>query len=343
VNPFLILWVLCAFLGSCGALHTTEPSGPSSPASTATQSPSVPSTQVHVHIGPSGLGDLIVRAVQNAQTSVYVTLYLLTSDETIDALVQKHREGKDVRVLLNRDFPSNNSTSNTDAFRTLAQAGVDVKWAPTYFTYTHQKSFMIDHHTAWITTMNMTPSSFKKNREVLIENTEKDDVQQAEAVFMADFEGRASTTYGGLLVAPQASPNDTAMGRLLALITQAKTDVMLEAETLTDDSIVAALLARSAAGVDVRVLLSSSGDNDAERNAIAVLKQHNIVVKTLATPYLHLKMCIADARTAYAGSANFTTNSLTRNRELGVLTDNTQAVQTLVNIFEGDFTKATQL
>ena len=66
-------------------------------------------------------------------------------------------------------------------------AGVEVVWAPSRFTYTHEKAVIIDGTSAWIMTMNVTFSSPTANREYLALDTDPDDVAEAEAIFQADF------------------------------------------------------------------------------------------------------------------------------------------------------------
>jgi phosphatidylserine/phosphatidylglycerophosphate/cardiolipin synthase-like enzyme len=55
---------------------------------------------------------------------------------------------------------------------------------------------------------------------------------------------------------------------------------------------------------------------------------------------LHAKAVIADGRAMYVGSENLTTNSLDRNREVGLLLDEPALVTPVLQTTEGDWERA---
>ena len=99
--------------------------------------------------------------------------------------------------MLNQNFPDA-PTSNASVFTQLQNAGVGCVWAPSEFTYTHEKAVIIDGTTAWIMTMNLTFSSPTSNREYLALDTDADDVAEADAIFEADFANTTFTPQGKL-------------------------------------------------------------------------------------------------------------------------------------------------
>src|SRR6516162_4896520 len=76
---------------------------------------------------PSDGGQAVVAAIGSAARSVHMTMYLLSNQAVIDALVAQKRAGREVRVVLNQQFPF--GTANGSAFQTLTAAGVEVVWA----------------------------------------------------------------------------------------------------------------------------------------------------------------------------------------------------------------------
>src|SRR5947209_6900364 len=119
----------------------------------------------------------------------------------VNTLIAKKKAGLDVKVVLNKNFPTT-GTDNTNVFNQLQVNGVSVVWAPAGFTYTHEKSVIVDGTSVWIMTMNVTFSSPTSNREYLALDTDPDDVAEAESVFQADFTNSVAAPSGKLLVAP---------------------------------------------------------------------------------------------------------------------------------------------
>jgi len=301
--------------------------------------PPAATSAVRIIVEPSDRGQALVDAIRAARTKVHVTMYLLTWSTVIDALAAQARAGREVRVVLNQHFPPGVTGSpNQTAYDTLTQAGAQVRWAPSTFTYTHEKCVIVDGATAWIMTMNAAASAPTDNREYLAVDTDSDDVAEAEAIFTADFEGRAITPTGKLVVAPV-----NARPKLVGIIASAKTTLSLEGEELSDRAIVDALAARAAAGVATTVVLPSTGANQAQDQAVARLKAAGARVIGLDRPYVHAKAVVVDGVLGYVGSENFSTGSLLYNRELGVVLGAAAAVRAVADTIAGDAAAGTPL
>jgi phosphatidylserine/phosphatidylglycerophosphate/cardiolipin synthase-like enzyme len=277
-----------------------------------------------------------VSAIQGATTSVHMTMYLLSSTKVIDALIAQSQAKKDVQVLLNQTFPSSgaNAGSNDSVYAQLQKAGVNVKWAPAGFTYTHEKGVMIDAKVAWIMTMNTTESSPTANREYLAVDTDPVDVAEAEQIFASDFADTTLNPKGKLVVSPTNSQNE-----LVALIGMATSTIDMEAEELTATAIVDALTAAAAKGVKVRAVLADASSTD----QAAALKAAGVSLVTYSKLYVHAKSIVVDGKYAYVGSENFSTGSLGSNRELGVLLDTASEVAKVESTTSSDFAGGTAL
>jgi phosphatidylserine/phosphatidylglycerophosphate/cardiolipin synthase-like enzyme len=258
-------------------------------------------------------------------------MYLLTNSTVVSTLISKKKAGLDVKVVLNKNFPTT-GTDNNSVFTQLQSNGVQVVWAPSGFTYTHEKAAIVDGASVWIMTMNVTFSSPTSNREYLALDTDSDDVAVAEQVFQADFTNTSASTTGKLLVAPI-----NARARLLDLIGNAQTKLDLELEELSDSQIFPALVAAHDRGVAVRVVLSDDTPTSAQANAVATIKADGIPVKKLSTPYVHAKAIVADDTLAYVGSENLTQNSLDSNRELGLIVSAASEVAKVEATIDADF------
>ncbi len=79
----------------------------------------------------------IINAIQGATRAVDVEVYELTDTGTINALISDQQAGKQVRVILNENFPTGGN-QNSATFQKLQSAGVAVQWASSTFRYTHE-------------------------------------------------------------------------------------------------------------------------------------------------------------------------------------------------------------
>lgn len=281
---------------------------------------------LRVIVEPSDKGSALLAAIAGAKKSVHVTMYLLTDTNFRNALIARQNAGVEVKVVLNKTFPPGTTIDNQPAYTALGAAGVGVSWAPSTFTYTHEKCVIIDETSAWIMTMNATVSAPTKNREYLVIDTLASHVFEAEAQFAADYASRAFTPTGMLLISPISS-----RARILELISGASSTLDFEDEELSDAQIVTAFCNAKARGVRVRGVLAAGSMSAAELTAIGNLKSCGVTMVSVATPYIHAKAIAADAAKVYVGSENLTAVSLDQNRELGVIITSPSALMVVAN------------
>ena len=321
--------------GADGGTGTKDGGGAGSDASAGTLPPMT--SAVRIIVEPSDRAAALISAIQSATKSVHMTMYLLSNSSIISALIAQQNAGHEVKVLLNKTFPQGQG-SNSTSYNQLMSAGVNVQWAPAGFTLTHEKCVILDGATAWIMTMNATQTSPTDNREYLAVDTDASDVAEAEAIFAADFGNQSLNPSGNLVVAP-----DNARGKLVALVAAATTTIDMEAEELSDTSVVAAMAAGADRGVKVRVVIASGTGSASQQQGIALLKQHGVKLVSISTPYMHAKSIVVDGLYAYVGSENFSTASLQYNRELGVLTNAAAEVAKVASTTASDFASGTPL
>ncbi len=298
---------------------------------------------VSIIVQPSDKGQALIDSMRGAQKSLHVTMYLLTGSNFINAIKDAHAAGRDVKVVLNQNFPFGGN-QNQSAYNNLKAAGVDVVWAPSAYTFTHSKTVIVDGTQAWIMTMNMTFSSPTDNREFLALDTDPADVADLEALFAADHKNAAVQVKGKLLVAPAAATPLDARQRLRQFIDSAATSVLLEGETFSDDIITAALVATKKRGVDVKVVLDGANTpTPAQSDAIKALKAGGIPVVGATSPDIHSKAIVVDGKRAYVGSINFTPTSMLQNREVGLIFEKDSEVKKVEQAIVSDLAKGTPL
>ncbi len=74
--------------------------------------------------------------------------------------------------------------------------------------------------------------------------------------------------------------------------------------------------------------------------AIKMLRERGMDVRTSKKPIIHAKRALVDGRYNYIGSENYSTNSLDENREIGILTKSSpDEKKTFLANFESDCPK----
>ncbi|MCL2726096.1 MAG: phospholipase D-like domain-containing protein [Polyangiaceae bacterium] len=350
LNTVLVLAALSAVLSCNPADLRPSPARPSpsalsdAGASTRAGGAAIARTSsVVIQVEPSDSGAAILSEIEAATKSVHVTMYLLTNRDVQNALISLHDAGKDVRVILNHHFPPNGG-DNLPAFNKLKNAGVDVVWAPSDYTFTHEKAIVIDGAKVLIMTMNLTATSAFSNREYVATDTDADDVADAEAIFEADFAGRTISCDGKLVVSPTETQPVGARDRLKQLIDGATTSLDVEVQSLSETGLTDAIIAAHEANVAVRVVTTAAGareETPAQADALAKLKQAGVPLVGLGDPYVHAKAIVVDDKLVFVGSQNFTATALFYNRELGVVTDAPSEVMKVRDVIASDFQRGT--
>ncbi|MEU8927867.1 phospholipase D-like domain-containing protein [Kitasatospora sp. NPDC048545] len=272
--------------------------------------------------------------IGSAARTVDVTMYELRDTTAVNALIARQCAGVKVRVILDGAHTSVNGS----AYSALKAAGVGVTYSSTAFVYTHQKTVTVDGATSLIMTGNLDSAYYANDRDYGVVDTDANDVAAIERVFAADYARTAVTpTDGDNLV---WSPTD-AQSRLLTLINGARTSLDLEQLEFGDPALVDAVAAAASRGVTVRVVGMNPTSYADEFDQVAAAGAKVVTYSSTTGLYVHAKAIVADYGTAsaevFAGSENFSDNSLNHNRELGLITADSGVLGTVESTFAGDF------
>lgn len=287
-----------------------------------------PRTQApEVFVGYAGLEMRLLGHIGGAKKSLDILMYELSLPSFVDAVIQAHKRGVAVRVILDPD-PEDNAPTK----KQLMDAGVPVRDAPRRFEYAHAKVLLVDGVQAVVMSANMDMFSMDRARNYGVVGRDPKDVADIQAVFNADWTGAADPDMSctRLLISPINS-----LDRLRAHIASAKTELRLEVMYVTERNLVEAVKERIQAGVPTRILMATpnfvSGNAQSAKDLIAAGAQ----VKYFGS--LHAKLVLADG-VAFIGSENLSFTSLTRNREVGLLVGEPEAARAVVAQFERDWT-----
>jgi len=205
------------------------------------------------------------------------------------------------------------------------------------FTNTHQKTITVDNATTAILSLNLQSQYYSTTRDFGIVTNDTADIAAIETTFNMDWaagtpylgtQGASDFSYqpplGDDLVWSPYSTTD-----MLAIINNATASLYIECEEFSATNIISAVAAAAQRGV--KVVFICENESNANTSAFATIKTAgaNVWYYSSSTGfYIHAKTVVADlglpTEAVYMGSINYSSASLTKNRELGVyITGNT--------------------
>ena len=282
-----------------------------------------------------------VRAIDAAKSSIEMTMFHLTDPVVIDALVRAKARGVDVQIILD------GKQKNDKAIDKLAAGGIDAQKSSPAFSITHAKTMIVDRELAFVTAINLT-QDVQRTRDLGVVTHDKDVVAALDELFDVD---RHNARTGGndtprpyvasLVISPSQSRK-----KLEAVIASAKHDLRITVENLGDQDIEHELGAAAARGVKVQVIVPLCDKNPNplyDLPAARALVTAGVDARVMPapespqTPYMHSKMILADGEVAYVGSVNFSANSTTHAREIGIVFRSAAIGAQIRGIFDADW------
>lgn len=329
--------VFCALAGVAFSASYTQGSAPTE------------STHLPQHIQPSlgGIDSLVTEPadgtaplssmIQNASSSIDLVMYELEDPKLEALLAARAKAGIAVRVLLNQGYYGAQSSANMAAFGYFETHGVSVRWTPSYFALTHQKTLVTDNSRALVMTFNLSKQYYGSDRDFGVIDDDAADVAAIEATFDADWNGqKISAPEGDDLVWSPGSRD-----AILSLVNGAQKTLDIYNEEMQDPKVIDALAAAAKRGVVVDIDMTSASEWASAFRTLAAAGVHIRTFDPKAPLYIHAKVVIADESAAFVGSENFSSTSLDLNRELGILIDDPAMIGSLSATFSGDWRKAT--
>jgi cardiolipin synthase A/B len=278
----------------------------------------------------------VIDEIDAASCSIDLTIYLLSDDATIDALVRAEARGVEVRILY-EPAPFGGGVGIVETTEDLADHGVELRSSPADFTFLHAKYLVADGQIAIITNQNLTYSAFESNRELGVVTTVPSDVTTLAGIFEADWSGTTPPAPTGRMI---VSPVN-ARPALLEQIGSANSTIRLYAEVIRDDEIIDALSTAAQQGVTVRVIVNAPRDN-LDTTVYRTLASNGVDVRFAGHIYVHAKGLIVDHRAVVVGSHNPTATSLERNREVSLVIGDPIAVKRATLAFDSDWDRSRQ-
>ncbi|MCX5758771.1 MAG: phospholipase D-like domain-containing protein, partial [Candidatus Hydrogenedentes bacterium] len=244
---------------------------------------------------PFGIDRALVRLIGSAKRSVAAAFYELQLQSIADALIAKHHEGVEVRIVSDSDY------AKRDAVQSCIQAGIPVVF-DNREPFMHDKFCVVDGRAVWTGSTNATENCMYRNdnNSVLIESDRLAEGYSTEFEEMFTdhlFGKRKRTPYpevrvDGTRIECYFSPDDAVQTAIVRDIDGAKTGVDVLAFSFTSEPIAKALAGRIRDGVRVRAVFdkTQAGNGHAQDD---FLRKHGADVRMDGNEYaMHDKVMI---------------------------------------------------
>jgi len=262
----------------------------------------------------------LAAAIDQARASVDVAIYDLNLWSLRDALLDAHRRGVQVRMVVESD------NLDREEVQELIAAGLPI-FGDQREALMHDKFVVIDRYEIWTGSMNFTLNGAYRNNNNLIRirssRLAENYLAEFEEMFTdGDFGAGSpantpytSLTIEGVQVETYFSPDDGTATRILELLFGAQESIYFLAFSFTSDDIAVAMYDAVNRGVDVAGVFETS-QASGQGGEFFNMADAGLKVELDGNPRnMHHKVMIIDQQIVILGSYNFTASAEERNDE----------------------------
>ena len=260
-------------------------------------------------------------AIRLARASVDVAVLQLDLWSIRDALLEAHRDGVKVRLVVESDY------RDSPEIQDLIDAGISVL-GDRREGLMHNKFTIIDRQEVWTGSMNYTITDGYRNNNNLVRIRSKQMAEnytnEFEEMFVDDRFGPGSPantpnpalTVDGTRMEVCFAPDDGCEQKLVKLLSGAEESVQVLAFSFTSDALAEAIIERIEAGVDVSGVMEESQVTSNKGTDFYRLRSAGANLRLDGNPRnMHHKVLIIDDHIAVFGSYNFSFYAESRNDE----------------------------
>jgi cardiolipin synthase len=299
----------------------------------------------HTHqrllVMPEDGGQAVVDLITSTSQQLLLKQFKLESPAVLDALLEAHRRGVEVRAMLN-PHTSGGDRWNDAAFSQLEATGIAVSWTSDAFPVTHEKSMVFDRESALISTFNLSDKYFTQTRDYGVLTHAPAVVAEVIAGFDADWN---SQPFQPDLEVGLVWSNQHSRGQLARIIDMARRSLWIQHPKFVDAVILERVIAARERGVKVHFLCGgkhgiSDWDIYDTFSSLRIMERFGVKVRRQKHLKLHAKLVLVDDHYAQTGSMNIDRSAFDVRRELGIESDAPEVVERLRQTFESDWDQA---
>jgi phosphatidylserine/phosphatidylglycerophosphate/cardiolipin synthase-like enzyme len=280
----------------------------------------------------------ILDAINHAEKSLRVKMFVFSDPDLLNAVVAAHRRGVKVRIMLNPTRRSGEK-ENDDSRKLLTDAGVEVIDSNPAFDLTHEKSMVVDDTTAFVKSLNWETKNLTTTRDYAVVTSNKHEVDEVVQCFEADWNRQPFT-------ADERSHLIWCVGngrqRIAEFVDSAKHSLWVQNERYQDPVIIERLVRANHRGVKVHVLARPPHTLKKEKliegvGGLRILDDVGVKVHKLRGLKLHAKLLFADGVRAIIGSINLAPGSFDSRRELAIEVHDEDVVDRIHKVVKQDW------
>ena len=302
---------------------------------------SVPHRPQRLLVMPDDGAEAVVGLIEEAAEQLLLKQFKLQSQAVEQALRRAQERGVQVRVMLN-PHTSGGDRWNDEAFARLRSWGIETAWTSEAFPVTHEKSMVVDRHTALVATFNLADKYFTETRDYGVITYNPAVVAQVIAGFEADWQ---RTFFQPDLQVGLVWSSAHSRGQMARIVDAASRTLWIQHPKFVDAVILERIISARERGVKVRVLCGgkhgiSDWDIHDTFSSLRVMQRFGVKVRRQQRPKLHAKLILVDGTYAQTGSMNIDRSAFDLRRELGIESDAPEVVGRLREMFETDWQAA---
>lgn len=316
-----------------------------------------------VAILPEDGRQIFFEAFAAAQREIRIEICVLEDPLILQSLNEALNRGVRVKVIVDKGKYESLPSEQINLATYLTSAGGELHLSNPIFPRSFPKVILIDHSSVLVGSACLDTTTFMQYRDYIYASDNSCLLSNLSHLFENDwsysappgssfppFNPTPSISDDNLLVAPVNGAN-----RLVEFIQNARKSIDITSELLGNPTLESELAAAVTRGVLVRMIAPQlvNGATPLEQalqiTSLNLLKAAGIQVhvtlppETATFPYMHARMAVADKKIAYMGSLSLSPNSITFNREVGLILDEYNFVRTLKRQFDIDFLTKSQV
>jgi cardiolipin synthase len=287
---------------------------------------------------PDDTGKEIVDAINSAEKSLLIKMFLFSDPELVLAVIAAKNRGVEVRVMLN-PARRNGEEENEDTRKLLEDAGIEVRDSNPNFVITHEKSMVVDNKIAFVKSLNWETKNLTETRDYAIITTKRYEVEEIILCFEADW-NRNDFEPGESAHLIWCSNNGRT--KIAHFIDEAKHSLFIQNERFQDLVIIERIVRAASRGVKVHVMARPPHTLKMEKlvegvGGLRIMEDVGIKIHKLRHLKLHGKMLLADGCRAIVGSINLSPGSFDHRRELAIEVNDEAVIERLKKIAHFDW------
>lgn len=323
---------------------------------------------------------ILLDAIKNAKEFIFLEYYIFHSDEignlVIDALIERAQSEVEVRVLI--DAMGSSRRMSKEAIERMKQAGIlfaefDKVWIPFLSNKmnhrNHRKILVVDGKLAITGGINIGDEyihrsvkfGFWRDTSILIEG---EAVHDLSVLFSSDWffatgerleDEHYYVTYtdeedGGIQIidgGPQSAITPIKQSIFRMIMDANHSIYIITPYLIPDFDVIMALKNAALSGIDVRIIVPGRPDKKfvyyATQSYFEQLLSVGVRIFTYDGVFCHAKVVVVDEKVATVGTTNMDIRSFYLNFEVNVMLYQTESVQALLNDFNIDFSRSTEI